>query len=51
VAYDVATYASCKCHFTDGLVWLPENWIRALIPTRKKVDLLVKYTVKHLVTD
>jgi hypothetical protein len=51
VAYNVATYASCKCHFTYRLVWLPDNWIRALIPAGEKVYLLVKYAVKYLVTD
>ena len=51
MAYDVASYASCKCHFTHGLVWLPDNWIRALIPSGKKVYLLVENAVKHLVTD
>jgi hypothetical protein len=51
VTYDVATYASCKCHFTYGLVWLPDNWIRALIPTGKKIYLLVKNAIENLVAD
>jgi hypothetical protein len=33
------------------LVWLPDAWIRALIPTGKKVYLFVKKAVEHLVTD